>query len=439
MAKKRTYRAKEVEHVVVGALVAVLPAPVVVVALDIGKFKMAVAFCDPSGACQQLVRFDFPAQAGAFFALLEELHKAGKELQMVLEPTGTYGDPLVEQFHQRNLPVFLVSPKRTHDAKEIFDGVPSKHDPKDATIIARLHAQGLSRRWAPADERRRMLRALIAQRELYADPLQRLHDRLEPLLARHWPELSRHLDVRSRKAPLHLLAAFPDPALVREQPQQALDLLARSARRTPTDAQRAAIASAENTMGVPMMSHERELISAMATEMLRLCDKVSQIDVRIEEQIGAIDALRPQRALLGATTLAVLLAWVGDLASYSSAGALEKVCGLNLRENSSGTRQGGLHITKRGPSLVRKYLYLAALRLIQTDPYARAWYQQRKSYTANLKMRAVVAVMRKLVRALYAMRNGDEYRGALLFDTTRLLPMPSAPEMAATQPALQGG
>jgi transposase len=441
MAKKRTYRAKEVEQVVASSLLTTLPAAAVIVAIDVGKFKMTAAFCDPSGGCQQLVRFAFPEQAAAFLALLDALHQAGKQLQMVLEPTGTYGDPLVAQFDRRGLPVFLVSPKRTHDAKEIFDGVPSKHDPKDATILARLHAQGLSRRWAPADERRRTLRALIAQREVYADPLQRLHDRLEPLLARHWPELSRLLDVRGSKSPLRLLVAYPDPARVRTQSEHALDLLTRAARRAaPSAPQRAAVASAHDTMGVPMLHEEQELIRAMATEVLRLCDEVARLDARIAAEVDTMEALRPQRAMLGATTLAVLIAWVGDLASYGSAGALEKACGLNLREDSSGTREGGLHITKRGPSLVRKYLYLAALRWIQVDPCVRAWYQRRKSYAADMKMRAVVAVMRKLVRALYAMRNGDAYQSALLFDTRRLPPMPSACEALAAQSAvLRGG
>jgi hypothetical protein len=47
--------------------------------------------------------------------------------------------------------------------------------------------------------------------------------------------------------------------------------------------------------------------------------------------------------------------------------------GLNLKELSSGKRQGELTITKRGPSLARKLLYYWALRGVQ-QPALRGWY-----------------------------------------------------------------
>ena len=62
-----------------------------------------------------------------------------------MEPSGTYGDVLRHQLKSDDFPVFMVSGKRTHDAREMFDGVPSLHDAKAAAIIARLHADGLSK------------------------------------------------------------------------------------------------------------------------------------------------------------------------------------------------------------------------------------------------------------------------------------------------------
>jgi hypothetical protein len=41
--------------------------------------------------------------------------------------------------------VHRVSPKAASDYAEIFDGVPSQHDGKDAAVVAELAAQG--RRW----------------------------------------------------------------------------------------------------------------------------------------------------------------------------------------------------------------------------------------------------------------------------------------------------
>ena len=47
-------------------------------------------------------------------------------------------------------------------------------------------------------------------------------------------------------------------------------------------------------------------------------------------------------------------------ASMRTRAKLEKAVGLNLREKSSGEHEGRLSITKRGPGLLRRLLYLFA-------------------------------------------------------------------------------
>jgi hypothetical protein len=86
-----------------------------------------------------------------------------------MEPSGTYGDVLRRQLEKDVFPVFMVSGKRTYDAKEIFDGVPSLHDAKSAAIIARLHADGLSTRLPDEVPERRQLKAALAILELYQE------------------------------------------------------------------------------------------------------------------------------------------------------------------------------------------------------------------------------------------------------------------------------
>ncbi len=68
---------------------------------------------------------------------------------------------------------------------------------------------------------------------------------------------------------------------------------------------------------------------------------------------------------VGPGTLAVLLTTVGDLRKYPNSGALLKALGLNLKERSSGQRQGQLAITKRGSALARRWLFFWAMRAVQ--------------------------------------------------------------------------
>ena len=66
---------------------------------------------------------------------------------MALEPSGTYGDPLRQALSDAGIAVVRVSPKAAHDYAEVFDGVPSQHDGKDAAVVAELAALGKSTPW----------------------------------------------------------------------------------------------------------------------------------------------------------------------------------------------------------------------------------------------------------------------------------------------------
>lgn len=127
------------------------------------------------------------------------------------------------------------------------------------------------------------------------------------------------------------------------------------------------------------------------------------------------------RPVVGATTAGVLVASIGDPRHYGSAYAYTKALGLNLKEKSSGKQKGPLHITKRGPGVARLFLYLAALRMIQREPICRAWYAKKvQRQGGQLKSKAVVALTRKLAKALWHIARGATFDAALLFDTTRL-------------------
>jgi hypothetical protein len=49
-----------------------------------------------------------------------------------MESSGTYGDVLRHQLLEQGVPVYRMSGKRTHDAAEVYDRVPSLHDAKSA-------------------------------------------------------------------------------------------------------------------------------------------------------------------------------------------------------------------------------------------------------------------------------------------------------------------
>jgi len=437
MKKKISYRAVPIEGLTSAVLAALLVgATKLVIAVDVAKLKMMAGFGSEDGTVARLVRFESPAQTRMFVELVVETGKAlAVPVEALMEPSGTYGDGLRALLIASGVNVFMLSPKRVHDAKEVFDGVPSLHDAKSCVVMAQLHRQGVSRAYsAPSADRVRM-RALVRQREVFEKPLQLHLSELEGLLGRHWPELLVDMDVWRRKTPLELLSEHPSPADVVANHVQVRDVMRRASRNTIKEAEiRRVIESAARSVGMPAAEEERDVIRAVAREALHVRASIASIDKSIEKVAAEHEATRGIAPVVGRVTAVVLVAYLGPLSEYDSAAALEKACGLNMRIKSSGNYIGRPSITKRGSSTVRRYLYLAAMRLVKNDPLIAAWYRARDGYRGNRKLIALVAVMRKLVRALWHVARGATFDATKLVDARALDGAPSAPATAPPSP-----
>jgi hypothetical protein len=234
------------------------------------------------------------------------------------------------------------------------------------------------------------------------------------LLARHWPELPA-LEATIGVLLLKVLMVLPSPVRITAAMEQARALL----RRHPSvETREAIVASAASSQGVVMIEEEIS-IRELSGQMLEQRREIERLDKELRAMLSLDPVAMRVAALVGPTTAMVMAADLGDLTTYGSPQALEKACGLNLRETSSGKRKSGLHITKRGPSRVRQYLYLAALRQLKVNPIVRAWYASRVS-RGQQKMRAIIAVVRKLVRALFFVARGNKFQAEKLFDVRRL-------------------
>jgi transposase len=420
MSKKRIYSAVDVERVDVAAVVGEL-ADGCVVAVDVAKTKFVAAVATRAGEVVRIVRFDHPRQTRTFLALLDALRAAGVTPVIVMEPTGTYGDVVAWQCRERGFEVRMVAPKHTHDASEFFDGVPSMHDAKATVVLARLATVARTWAWQPRSEEQRDLRAAVARRRLYAEQLEGNYGQLEALLARHWPELGEHVDVREQRSWMALLAQLPGPAAITAAPAEAAKILRRAGRGALVQERiQGVVDSAAQTLGLPMTAAEQHRLGELVADMRRLLTELDRVDEQLRARVQQDATMNRLARVIGAVTTAVLVSYLGEIGAYACAGALEKACGLNLKERSSGEHVGKLHITKRGPGVVRHYLYLAALRLLQRDPVAAAWYQARGSYQAGARSKAVIAVTRKLARALWHVARGAEFDSRRLFDTRRL-------------------
>jgi transposase len=421
MKRKRTYKAAHVEQVRVERLLPVLAAGCIV-ALDVAKQKFLVALATLAGEVVELFRFDHPTETRRFLSLVSELraHVAPGQLKAAMEPTGTYGEAIRAQLVAQGVPVCMVSPKRTHDSQALFDNVSSLHDAKSAVLVAKLCSLGLASEWAAPDPTRRRLRALIELRGYDLANEEQCFGRIEALLARHWPEFALWMDVREQKSALKLIAEYPNPAHVYAEHQEVRVFLRKTSRnRLSSELIEGALIEAGRTLGLPMLPEEELQLGTLAKQALELRQRTEALEAEMEKLAEGDEVFGRLKRLVGTYTAAVIVT-LCDPRLYAKARQLEKAAGLNLREKSSGEHVGRVSLTKRGPGLVRKVLYLFTLRMIQTSSVVRAWYMRRRGYTEETKQRAVVAVMRKLVRAIFHVARGDEFDDHKLFDVRRL-------------------
>ena len=89
-------------------------------------------------------------------------------------------------------------------------------------------------------------------------------------------------------------------------------------------------------------------------------------------------------------------------------------------------RKISLQITKRGSGPARQYLFMATLRLLQKDEVVKAWYEKKVRRDGGIKLKAIVAIMRKLARALWYVARGDRFDSTKMFDVRRLKRQPTA-------------
>jgi transposase len=419
---KRKYQAVHVKQVVVEQLIERMSGGKGVFAVDVAKAGMYGALIAADGTVVKTVRWTHPTETRECLALLGQVRAAGVSFAVAMEPSGTYGDALRWAFQRAGMEVHRVSPKRSHDAAEVYDGVPSLHDAKSAAIIGKLFLDGASEPWPAKEDERRRLDAELRVLEIHEKQFESNRNRLEALLARYWPEVGEHLALDSATL-LELLSQYGGPAAVAARPGEAAALMRRVGRGfLAPEKVDAVVACAGSTLGVPQLIEEADMVRRVAAEARRNQQEALQAKRRVEAKTDDLEATRNLAPVIGKTSAAVLVASLGSPSDHGSAEAFEKALGLNVREKSSGKIQNaGLHITKRGPSLCRMYLYFAVLRLVQEDPVFAAWYERKCARDGGkAKTKAVVALMRKLARALWHVAQGEAFDSTKLFDTGRL-------------------
>jgi len=445
---KRPYEATTIKDVDIEYLAEQFDYEHLQVGIDVAKETHYACLMGPHWKHYYLFAFDARREMDALIALLEGLE--ADEIVCALEPTGTYSDPLREQLERNGFEAERLEAEKCGQAKELFDDVPSLHDGKSAYLVARLGLLELTEQWERRSERDRQLRAVLAEMNHAEQQLDRLTGKMEAALAKHWPELTVELNLRSATLQA-LIAEYGSPKRVAADPEGARETMRRASRgKVGQERIRAVLESARETTGVPPIEREVDKMKRFAGKMREASAEIRQFRHQLDEIIDTTEAAAdggdgscrecsdtlPSSEIgrlrdFGGTKLAsVLVAKLGVPSEFESATAYQKAAGLNLKVKSSGQFDGQPRITKRGPGAVRHNLFMLACRMVRGAPhgcpYTQAWYQERLRRNGGVRLKGLVAVMRKLIGAIYHIGRGDAYDPRKLFDASRLdLPAPN--------------
>jgi len=402
--KKHTYRAQKVNNMNWQQVKEQMTGEPLVLAVDVAKVQQYALLTTQEHAQSWLMQWSHLEHTQY---LIEQLKALEVPITVVMESTSTYGDSLRYKCRQAGFTIYQANAKKVHDAREIYDGVPSLHDAKAAWLIAKLHKDGATKLWCEPTEEERRMNALRLEYELHQDQHLRNQNRLEAYLSRHWPEVLTLMPLDSVTLE-QLIKTYGCPQEITAQSEQvASNMWGWGKSKLSTDKIANVIASAKNTLGEPCIEAERQFLMALASELQHSREQKRAAKQALEALVENDEALREMGRTIGKVTTAVLISLHLDPRRFETPKSYQKALGVNLTEKSSGQINGRLRLSKRGSAIARKFLYLAALRLLVNDPMVSKWYEAKKD--ERVKLKTVVALMRKLPLALWHIARGERF------------------------------
>jgi len=308
----------------------------------------------------------FPNTPGGHQAILRYLACPGRPVRVCLESTGVYGLDLALALQAAaGIAVMLANPRAVrHFAQALMQR--SKNDRLDALVILEFAARMPFRAWQPPSPAARHLCALAR--------------RLEALTELCAAEKNR----------LHAVGATQDlPPVIRQDLQGSLRFHARA-------------------------------IERLQKEALKVVAQDSELEPKF-------NLLRSVKGIAEASALHILAA-VAVLSPDLDVRQWVAYAGLDPREYNSGSSvHKKTRISKAGNRHLRRALYMPALVAVRREPHFRAYYEHLLA-RGKTKMQALVAVMRKLLHAIYGM-----FRLQSRFDGSKVYQFPQS-ELANSAP-----
>lgn len=398
-----------------------------VVGIDIAKRTHYACFVDERGrVLQKSFSISQSHEGFEYFyqRILQTLNEHGKtEVLVGIEPTGHYWLNLAYFLEERGIPLVMTNPMHVKRSKELDDNLPTKHDRKDALVIARLVKDGRFSYPRILKDTEAELRVGSTFRSKLVEELSALKNRMIRWLDRYFPEFTQVFPSFGKMA-MAVLECTPFPSdLYEKQPDEVLSLY-RGVEGLKSPQRPKAVRLLEvaaNSIGV---TEGRQMARIEIATLVRRYHQLEQeIESLTEQLVELVQTSVEYEWLstvpgLGDTTIVDLLAEIGSFSHYEDPRQLIKLAGLTLRENSSGQHKGQKRISKRGRRKLRALLFRVMMPMIRHNVAFRELHEYYTNRQVNplRKKQSIVVLCGKLLKVLHGISTKHK-----AFDAQRMM------------------
>lgn len=385
--------------------------------IDVGKTKCCARFCDFRGLeVYHKVWFDRTENLDKIGCHVTAAMSKENKIDVIIafEPTGHYWLNIDKYFKDCGQETVLMPTYTVKQSKEQYDQNPSKSDPKDALLIARLTSEG---KYVKPIERNEVYQDIYAGYQIYDDiqkEINRIKNKIHVWNDKYFTELEHVYKINS----VSIKPIYENQLLPNEIKNMTLDkfmeLMIKDHPRSNKDSIIMLKELCDKTNSINPDGFTKYEIKRLYERYEQLNEELEDIKNILIELASQIDYVEKIVEISGVNYISVvgIIAETGDLRNYNHAKQIIKMSGLSLKESSSGQKKGKKHISKRGRAKLRRNLKQTGISLVKNNSFFLQLHNYYITERANplTKLISINAIIRKFLYILMAIvKSGESF------------------------------